>query len=293
MARMPVAEVRVDEALVRHLLSEQHPDLAALPLRLVANGWDNVLWRLGGELAVRVPRRQQAAVLVEHEQRWLPELAPHLPVPVPAPVRTGRPTAVYPWHWTVVPWLAGTPAALVPVVDRGAAAEMLATFVIELHRPAPPDAPLNPVRGVPLVTRDSAVRERLAGGAVPDPGRVETLWAELVSTPPWAGPPSWIHGDLHPANLLLDDAGGLAAVIDFGDMAAGDPATDLATAWLTLEAAGRRRFVAALEGRYDDATWRRGRGWALCLATAMLAHSDDAPVLAAVGRESLRQVLEG
>ncbi|GAA4285771.1 aminoglycoside phosphotransferase family protein [Georgenia daeguensis] len=293
MARMPVAEVRVDEALVRHLLAEQHADLAALPLQLVANGWDNVLWRLGADLAVRVPRRRQAAVLVEHEQRWLPELAPHLPVPVPAPVRTGRPAAVYPWHWSVVPWLAGTPAAHVPVVERGAAAEMLARFVIELHRPAPRGAPLNPVRGVPLVTRDAAVRERLADGAVPDPGRVGALWKELVSTPPWEGPPSWIHGDLHPANLLLDDDGGLAAVIDFGDMAAGDPATDLATAWLTFEAAGRRRLVAALAGRYDDATWRRGRGWALCMATAMAAHSDDAPVLAAVGRESLRQVLEG
>jgi aminoglycoside phosphotransferase (APT) family kinase protein len=293
MARMPVAEVRVDEALVRNLLSEQHPDLAALPLRLVANGWDNVLWRLGAELAVRVPRRQQAAVLVEHEQRWLPELAPHLPVPVPAPVRTGRPTAAYPWHWSVVPWLAGTPAAHVSAAGRATAAELLASFVVALHSPAPPDAPLNPVRGVPLVTRDMAVRQRLASGAVPEPGRVETLWDELLRTPLWDGPPSWIHGDLHPANLLLDDVGGLAAVIDFGDMAAGDPAPDLATAWLTLEAAGRRRFVAALAGRYDDATWRRGRAWALCMATAMVAHSDDAPVLAAVGRESLRHVLEG
>lgn len=293
MAPMPAAEVDVDEALVRHLLSEQHPDLAALPLRLVANGWDNVLWRLGADLAVRVPRRRQAAVLVEHEQRWLPELAPRLPVPVPAPVRTGRPTAGYPWHWSVVPWLTATPAAHVPAAAREPAAELLARFVVALHRPAPPDAPLNPVRGVPLVTRDAAVRERLAGGAVPEPGRLETLWGELVSTPPWEGPPSWIHGDLHPANLLLDDDGGLAAVIDFGDMAAGDTATDLATAWLTLEPGGRRRFVAALAGRYDEATWRRGRGWALCMATAMVAHSDDAPVLAAVGREALRQVLEG
>nr|WP_308221735.1 phosphotransferase [Georgenia sp. EYE_87] len=137
------------------------------------------------------------------------------------------------------------------------------------------------------------MRERLASGAVPEPRRVGALWAELVSTPLWEGSPSWIHGDLHPANLLLHDAGGLAAVIDFGDMAAGDPATDLAAAWLTFETSGRRRFVAAMAGRYDDATWRRGRGWALCMATAMVAHSDDAPVLAAVGQEALHQVLEG
>jgi len=290
---MPAAEVDVDAVLVRHLLEEQHPDLAALPLRLAANGWDNVLWRLGEGLAVRVPRRRQAAALVEHEQRWLPELAARLPVPVPLPVRAGGPTADYPWCWSVVPWLEGALAAQVPAVERGATAETLAECVLALHRPAPPDAPHNPVRGVPLLTRDAAVRERLASGAVPDAARVGSLWEELVRVPSWEGPPSWIHGDLHPANLLLDDAGGLAAVLDFGDMAAGDPATDLATAWLTLDAPARRRFVAALAGRYDDATWLRGRGWALSMATALVAHSDDAPVLAVVGRETLAQVLDG
>ncbi|PFG40015.1 aminoglycoside phosphotransferase (APT) family kinase protein [Georgenia soli] len=290
---MPVAEVDVDESLVRHLLGEQHADLAALPLRLVANGWDNVLWRLGEDLAVRVPRRRQAAALVEHEQRWLPELAPRLPVPVPVPVRTGGPTAGYPWHWSVVPWLAGSPAAHVPAAERDATAEQLAEFVLALHIPAPPDAPHNPVRGVPLSSREDAVRERLATGAVPHAARVEGLWEELVRVPHWEGPPSWVHGDLHPANLLLDAAGGLAAVLDFGDMTAGDPATDLATAWLTLDAPARRRFADALGGHYDDAAWQRGRGWALCMATAMVAHSDDEPVLAAVGRETLCHVLDG
>lgn len=290
MARMPVAEVHVDEPLVRHLLTEQHPDLAALPLRHSANGWDNVLWRLGDDLAVRVPRRRQAAALVEHEQRWLPELAARLPVPVPAPVRTGRPTARYPWHWSVVPWLAGIPAAHVPAAERAATAERLAEFVLALHGPAPSDAPHNPVRGVPLAGRDAAVRERLASGAVPDAPRVAALWDELVSIPFWDAPPSWIHGDLHPANLLLN-AGGLAAVLDFGDLAAGDPATDLATAWLTFDAVGRRRFVAALADRYDDATWQRGRGWALSIATAMVTSSDDEPLLAAVGHEALAHVL--
>jgi aminoglycoside phosphotransferase (APT) family kinase protein len=293
MARMPAAEVDVDERLVRHLLGDQHPDLAGLPLRLVANGWDNVMWRLGDELAVRVPRRGAAAALVEHEQRWLPGLAAHLPVPVPVPVRAGRPTAEYPWPWSVVPWLAGSSAARLPAAGRAATAEQLAGFVRALHRPAPPDAPHNPVRGVPLVTRDAAVRERLTTGAVPYAGEVAALWEELSSTPVWAGPPLWLHGDLHPANLILDDEGRLAAVVDFGDLTAGDPATDLATAWLTFDAPGRRRFVAALAERYDDDTWRRARGWAVSMSTAMLAHSDDAPVLAAVGREALRHVLDG
>ncbi|MPV38550.1 aminoglycoside phosphotransferase family protein [Georgenia subflava] len=295
MARMPAAEVDVDEPLVRRLLADQHPDLAALPLRLLANGWDNVIWRLGDDLVVRAPRRAAAAGLIENEQRWLPRLAAHLPVRIPVPVRLGRPTAYYPWSWTVGTWTAGVSAAVVPAAARDSVAEPLAEFLLALHRPAPADAPHNPVRGVPLGTRDRAVRERLAGGAVPDAARVAALWDDLSAAPPWTGTSLWLHGDLHPANLVLDADGALAAVIDFGDLTAGDPATDLATAWLTFDDDARRRFVERVHdgARHDDATWARARGWALSLATALLAHSDDAPVLGALGRETLARVLTG
>src|SRR5690349_9653047 len=124
-ANMPAAEVAIDEALVRALLRDQHPDLAELPLERVAFGWDNVVLRLGDELAVRVPRRQLAASFIEHEQRWLPELAPRLPLPVPAPVRVGRPALGYPWSWSVVPWMAGGEAASNPPTDPHATALVL------------------------------------------------------------------------------------------------------------------------------------------------------------------------
>ncbi|WP_226925311.1 aminoglycoside phosphotransferase family protein [Georgenia thermotolerans] len=292
MADKPAAEVAVDAGLVRRLLAAQHPDLADLPLRLVASGWDNVIYRLGDDIAVRLPRRAAAAGLIEHEQRWLPVLAPRLPVAVPAPVRRGVPGHGYPWAWTVTRWMAGTTAAEAPPGERRALAEPLAAFVTALHRPAPADAPLNPVRGVPLPTRHDAVVGRLTGGLVPQAERAAALWAELSATPAWAGPALWLHGDLHPANLVVAD-GALAAVLDFGDLTAGDPATDLAAAWLTFDAAGRERFVRALGDAYDAATWRRARGWALALATALIAHSDDAPVLRAVGDHALREVLAG
>jgi aminoglycoside phosphotransferase (APT) family kinase protein len=289
----PAADIEVDEPVVRRLLREQHPDLAELELRLVANGWDNVLYRLGSELVVRLPRRTVAAELIEHEQRWLPSIAARVSVAVPAPVRIGRSSDGFPWHWSISPWLEGELASRTSFADHGSLAADLATFVAELHTPAPAEAPANPVRGVPLASRDKAVRERLSSGLVPRAEDVAQLWDAAVATEPWTSPPVWLHGDLHPANILVRN-GRLAAVIDFGDLTGGDPATDLATAWLTFDPDGRARFRAALDrgkSNYGDATWARARGWAITMGTALVTSSADNPAMHAMGVHALEQVL--
>ncbi|MFD1718856.1 aminoglycoside phosphotransferase family protein [Georgenia deserti] len=297
MARTPPAEVDVDEELVRRLLADQHPDLADLPLTRTAAGWDNVMWRLGDALAVRLPRRQVGATLTENEQRWLPEIFDRVSaatsVLLPAPLRYGRPTAYYPWHWSVVVWIQGRSAATVAPPARRRIAEPLAALLPALHVPAPADAPDNPFRSRPLATRDEVVRDRIGALDLPAAPALLELWSDLVRTAPWSAPAVWIHGDLHPHNLILDGTRQLTGVIDFGDMTAGDPATDLATAWMTFDRSARRTFREHLEGHYDDATWRRGRAWALSMATAMVTMSDDDPVIAAVGRHTFEQVLEG
>lgn len=287
---MPAAEVDIDADLVRALLRDQHPDLADLELREVAFGWDNVVFRLGDDLAVRIPRRHLAATLIEHEQRWLPVLAPTLPLPVPAPVRIGRPALGYPWSWSVVPWMTGGEAATNPPADPYAAATTLGTFLRALHRPAPDDAPRNPYRGIPLAERHDLTVAAIAAlaGSV-DTAVVRARWDELVGTPPWTGPPLWLHGDLHPANLLVRD-GRLAGVIDFGDLTSGDPATDLMVAWALLPRDAHAAFRAAA-GDVDAATWRRARGWALAHAVACLASSADNPIIAGIGRRGLTAVL--
>ncbi len=284
----PAAEIHIDEALVRGLLRAQRAELAELPVRVVANGWDNTIVRVGDEWMVRLPRREMAAALIANEQRWLPELAPLLPLPVPVPEFVGSPTADYPWSWSIGRWLPGQSAVEAPPLDQAATAEALGEFVLAMHQPAPPDAPANPFRGVALEARAAAVGDRVAGlGSRIDAARTLDVWEALSATPKWTGAPLWLHGDLHPSNMLTLD-GRLSAVIDFGDLTSGDPGTDMAVAWMMFDATHRPRFRAVLE--IDDHTWQRAAGWALNLSLAYLT-GDDSTSMPAIGRATLHEVL--
>ena len=291
MARTPPAEVDIDADLVTALVADEHPDLADRPVRLLANGWDNALYRLGDDLLVRLPRRAAAAALVENEARWLARVAPLLPVATPAPVRVSAPSWRFPYTWTIVPWIEGDSALGFSAADRSPLASELGTLLAGLHETAPPEAPQNPVRGVDLRLRDVAVRGRLTASASPAAPALEELWTHLVDSKPWRAEPVWLHGDPHPGNVIVRD-GRIAALIDFGDMCAGDPATDLAAGWLFFDRDARAEFRAAADGvrAYDDADWARARGWALVLATAFDAHSDDDPAMAALAAHALTQV---
>ncbi|MFC4494952.1 aminoglycoside phosphotransferase family protein [Streptomyces ovatisporus] len=262
-----------DEESVRSLLRAQHPDLAHLPLRLVAGGWANRMWRLGDELAVRLPRTTTGPSRLRHEQRWLPELAPRLPLPVPAPVRAGEPSEVFPRAWAVTRWVRGEPGDRA-AMDRAAdSAVAMAGFLRALHRPAPAEAPSNPGRGIPLRKLTSRFEERFAAVApvaAPD-GRTRELrdvWEEGVASPEWAGPPVWLHADLHPANVVVS-GGTLSGVVDFGELCSGDPAADLSAAWLALPGGAAARFFDAY-GEADTATVRRAKGWAVLHALSLV-----------------------
>jgi aminoglycoside phosphotransferase (APT) family kinase protein len=284
----PPAEVEIDEPLVRSLLSEQQPALADLPMRFVGNGWDNVVVQLGTDLMVRLPRRAAAAQLVVNEQRWLSTLAPGLPLPIPTPIFAGVPGGRFPWSWSICPWLPGESTAVAPPADSHQAALTLAAFVVALHQPAPSDAPGNPFRGVHLQQRAEAVQQRVQSLRDVIPAeQVIAVWDELRSTPPWTEPPLWLHGDLHPSNMLTYE-GLLSAIIDFGDITSGDPATDLAVAWMMFEPRDREVFKRAAD--IDDDTWQRAAGWALNLSLAYLT-GDDTTSMPAIGRATLSAVL--
>ncbi|WP_243225250.1 aminoglycoside phosphotransferase family protein [Microbacterium sp. CIAB417] len=289
MADSPAAERSLGEDQVRTLLLSAAPELAARPLVLVAEGWDNAIWRLGDDLAVRIPRRELAVSLILHEQRVLPVIARRLAalgIRTPVPLVAGTPGDAFPWPWSVVPWIEGTAAMSRPRAHNGRWAPQLATALVALHRPAGEDAPQNPFRGVPLSARDGAIRPRLEQFA--DLPALREAWDAGLAAPA-AAERVWIHGDLHPGNILVDD-GDLAALIDFGDVTAGDPAYDLASAWLVFDRDGRRRFQEATDGRYDQATWTRARAWAAFLALVFLTLSDDRPDHRAIGEETVAEL---
>jgi len=293
ITKRPEAEVLVDTETVRALLKTQHPDLADLPLSEVATGWDNVTFRLGEAMAVRLPRRVASAAMLEREQHWLPTIANCLSVPVSTPLRIGKPGTQYPFSWSIVPWLSGETADLAPL--RADQAKPLARFLRALHVAAPADAPRNPTRGVPLQQRAAAVEERmqrLAQKTALMSSNVTKVWESALQAPP-AEMATWIHGDLHPQNVLVQK-GELAAVIDWADIAAGDSATDLACIWMLLPTVAARESAIAEYGSVPIATWSRALGWAVNLGSLLLeTGSVNSPWHAKIGELTLRRIVQG
>ncbi|GAA1935360.1 phosphotransferase [Kitasatospora viridis] len=260
----PEAGSATTAALLREQLRLQQPDLAELPLREVEGGWGNQMWRLGDELAVRIQRMNTEPDEQLKERRWLPLLAPRLPLPIPVPVRTGAPCDRLPKMWTVMTWVPGLPLDHGSITRGEHAADTLAAFLRALHVPAPADAPAAAGFGAhPAECADGfrhffdSLDADAIGSADDD---VRAVWADAVAAPAWQGPPVWVHGDLHPANVVVAD-GTLAGVVDFGALCAGDPAWDLAAAWVLLPAGAAARFFAAYP-EVDEATVRRARGLA-------------------------------
>ncbi|MGV9566244.1 aminoglycoside phosphotransferase family protein [Streptomyces sp. NPDC003480] len=261
------------------LLREQHPDLADLPVKFAASGWDNQLWRLGEELAVRLPwATDDASELLLKEYSLVPRVAADLPLRTPVPQRLGQPTEAFPHSWIVTTWVPGEPADRAPVTCGDEAADILAAFLVALHQPAPADAPVGRHRRGGVLA-DSAggfdyfLGDAIERGLIPDSDAVRKVWDDAVAAPAWTGPPVWLHADLHPANLLTS-GGVFCGVIDFGDLCAGDPACDLASGWLLLPEGALDRFHAGY-GSVDEATLRRARGWALLKALACLVIGDN------------------
>ncbi|MEV0317743.1 aminoglycoside phosphotransferase family protein [Streptomyces sp. NPDC050658] len=270
-AKMHADEADIDAALVRRLLAAQFPrwaDLAVTPVE--SNGTVNAIYRLGDDMAVRLPRIEGGVDDVRKEVDHLPRLARQLPFAVPAPLGKGEPGEGYPWPWYVYRWLEGSNPVVGGVAEPALFAADLAEFVTALHRIGPPvDAPAS-YRPGPLAPRDPETRNALAQlDGVIDTDAAAAAWDAALAAPEWAGPPVWVHADLQPGNLLTTD-GRLSAVIDFGCLGLGEPAVDLITAWSLLTGDGRKVFRAALD--VDDATWARGRGWALSIALIELPY---------------------
>jgi aminoglycoside phosphotransferase (APT) family kinase protein len=291
MAKMHTDEFEVDISLVQRLLSKQFPIWADLPLKPVPSaGTDNALYRVGNDMVVRLPRIEWAVNNVDKEHQWLPKLAPLLPIPIPVPLSKGVPDEGYPWNWSVYRWLEGENPTVGNIPDPALLVTELTAFIKALHKIDLTDGPASN-RGVPLAEQDIETRKAIKelNGMI-DTCAVTALWEAALQVPKWTKPPVWVHGDLSPGNLLMEH-GQLSAVIDFGIMGIGDPACDLIIAWNLLPAQSRDFFRLSLG--VDDATWERGRGWALSNALIALPYYKDTnPTLANNARHVIREVIE-
>ena len=273
----PARSVAIDAAIVARLIASQFPQWADLPITPAEpNGWDNRTFRLGAGMSVRLPSAARYAAQVEKEHRWLPVLAPQLPLPIPVPVAVGIPAEGYPWNWSVYRWLDGAPASAAHIDNMTEFATTLAHFLTCLQRidPAggPPPGAHNFFRGGPVETYDAETRDAIAKLGDQIRAAIATaVWEDALAAR-WRGKTVWIHGDVAANNLLVRN-GRLSAVIDFGSSGVGDPACDVTIAWTLFSGASREAFRAVLP--VDAATWARGRGWALWKALITFAGNRD------------------
>jgi aminoglycoside phosphotransferase (APT) family kinase protein len=294
--KMHAGEVDTDPSLVGRLIATQFPHWAGLRIEPVPfRGTDNALYRLGDDMVVRLPTREKTVETLQKERRWLPRLAPRLPLAVPAPLADGMPADGYPFEWSVYRWLSGENATQEPVADQSELATDLAQFIAVLQQIDPTGGPSpgkhNFFRGEPLARRDARTRAAIASlRDTIDVSAVTAAWDSDLRSPEWERPPVWIHGDLDSRNLLVEE-GRLSAVIDWGCLGVGDPACDVMVAWKVLSADTRDVFRTALG--VDDSTWARARGWALSQALGALAYytPETNPVLVREAQRWMAEVL--
>jgi aminoglycoside phosphotransferase (APT) family kinase protein len=271
----PIQNIDINERLVQQLVATQFPQWKNLPIQAVEfSGWDNRTFRLGEKMSVRLPSAEGYAAQVEKEQRWLPKLAPLLPLPIPVPLAMGNPDKHYPWHWSIYGWIEGEPATLENITDLPEFARTLAQFLLALQQidsmGGPPPGGHNFFRGAPLNVYNLETRNAMIALS----GEIDTdlateVWETGLRTK-WQGMPVWVHGDIAAGNLLVKE-GRLHAIIDFGCCAVGDPACDVTIAWTLFRGASREAFITALP--LDSATWARARSWALWKALITLAET--------------------
>ncbi len=291
--RMHADEVETSVSLVRRLLEAQFPQWAGLPIeRFEHSGTDNAIYRLGDDLMARLPRIHWAKDLINKESTWLPRFAPQLPLDISLPLAVGEPGEGYPWRWSVQRWLPGENATKANIEDLTRAAIDLAEFIRALQAidtaGGPPSGPANFYRGVPLAERDADVRRAIeASASMIDGAAVTAAWEEALRAPVWDGAPVWVHGDL-PFNILAFE-GRLSAVIDFGCLGVGDPACELDVAWSLFSGESRAAFRDALD--VDDATWARGRGWALRAVGGIAHYAETNAALVASCLHRIEEVL--
>ena len=287
--KMHIDEVDIDNALVSKLITRQFPEFSDLPINHInSHGTDNVIFRLGEDMAIRLPRIKEAADNIEKEYKWLPKLAPLLPLQIPIPLKKGTADENYPYPWYIYRWLKGN-SATNEKINLVQAAKDLGEFIYALKKVDAKTAPPSR-RGLPLSSCDKETREAIILlKNTFNIDQIKNAWQQALAVPLYKGDPVWIHGDLLPSNMLVEN-GKLTAILDFGISGTGDPACDMMVAWTFLNAQTRHIFRQKVQA--DDNTWARAKGWALTFGLVALPYYKKTnPELAAIAKRTIDEVL--
>jgi len=288
---IPPASVHVTDALVRELVGAHCPQWRDRAVSKLGEGFDNVLFSLGEDLVVRLPRHTTGAALLRNEQTWLPDLASRLALPVPEPLYLGEAGSLFPFPWSVVSRINGESGDHSCLASSRDNVERVGAFWRSLHVAAPPHAPRNPLRGIPLAHRASDFERRWREHtASPYDAALRRVWDDGLSARPFSGDPLWIHGDLHPANII-GRGGDIVGIIDFGDLTSGDPAGDLVSAWMIFDDAERRILWNVYP--CDADTRRRAAAWAVLYCMFFLAIADEGrPNFGVIAQRTMSAIAE-
>jgi aminoglycoside phosphotransferase (APT) family kinase protein len=290
MAKMHAQEFDINERLVRALILSQFPEWAHLPLQPVQSyGTDHALFRLGNEYVVRLPRVEWAAGSIDKEWLWVPQISKYLTTPISLPIFKGHPSDLFNWPWLILSWNEGHNPEFEKENEHVQLAADLAHFINQFHKIPVQSGPLSR-RGLPLKSQDAETKEAIRQLANEYGAHaLFSLWQELSNTPAWKSDPVWVHGDLLPGNIIVNN-NLLTAVIDFSDVGVGDPACDLIIAWSLFDAPTRALFREKII--CDDDTWQRGKGWALSIALIMLPYYKNTnPLLAALAHRMIENCI--
>jgi len=283
-------ETNINSNIVCSLLKEQFPEWLNLSLKLIkSQGTDNVMYQLGDDKVIRLPRTYGSALSLQKECDWLPKLAPKLPIPVPVPIARGIPSTYYPHPWAICQFLEGSNPCIENRLDLQQASKDMAHF-IDMMQKIPVKSGPECRRGLPLDSRAQETRDAIQNVTeMYDAKLLNEIWDSMLAVPSWHGSPVWIHGDLHAGNLLAKN-NLITAVLDFGSAGVGDPACDLMVAWTLLDTDSRKQFQEIIQ--YDDATWQRGRGWAFTMGlVAYPYYKETDPLLASIAKRALDEVV--
>jgi aminoglycoside phosphotransferase (APT) family kinase protein len=283
-------EIVTTVAQVRSLVSDQFPEFADLPIdRVASSGTDNAMYRLGNDLAVRLPLIESAIDMVKKEQTWVPYLAPQLPLRLPRLVAEGTLSEDFPYPWSIVEWLPGELASLSQLTNPISGARTLADFVKKLQQIDPDHGPTHE-RGGPVRNSDQEVRQGIAAlQNEVDPRALTRAWERVLEIPDYSGPPRWFHGDLKHLNLLAHK-GRLTSVIDWGTCGVGDPAIDSRVAWNLFDRDAREAYRETVG--FDDEAWERGKGWILTGVSGIVYYRHTNPTLVRTCVQGIQAVLD-